>query len=149
MFGKTLRTPYPVSMLLFRLIATIGLVITLYACSSMPTRPCSNETQVAIYDLLYFGSAKPNGLIAPAEWVKFLNDTVTPRFPQGLSVWDASGQWRSANGVILREPSHILNLVHSDNELAEKAVQEIIDVYKFSFQQKSVLRIKTQACQSF
>ena len=38
-----------------------------------------------------------------AAWDAFLADTVTPRFPDGLTVLDARGQWRDSEGLIGKE----------------------------------------------
>lgn len=102
-----------------------------------------------VSDLLYFGMAKPSGFVSTGEWSDFLSSVVTPRFPQGLTTWKASGQWQSANGTITGEPSHVLNLVHPETPLAEAAVQAIVAEYKLRFQQEAVLRVKAGACVSF
>ena len=82
------------------------------------------------------------------EWREFVNRIVTPRFPQGLTSGEASGQWQGASGVIEREPSHVLQLVHADTAEAERAVNEIMAAYKTQFQQEAVLRIRSGACTS-
>src|SRR5688500_11884439 len=80
------------------------LFVSLAGCASMP-RPlaCSPGEQLLVHDSLYFGTAKPNGVVTAAEWAEFLGNTVTPRFPQGLTAWQASGQWRGADGAIVNE----------------------------------------------
>lgn len=75
--------------------------------------------------------------VSVAEWGGFLEATVTPRFPQGLSVTEASGQWRGADGVIVREPTHVLHLVHADDARSEMLVGEIVAAYKSQFQQEA------------
>jgi len=110
---------------------------------------CKNGEQLAILDSLYFGTGKPNGVVTPEEWAEFLRSTVTPRFPQGLTVSQASGQWRGADGAIVREASHVLQLVHPNDTPSEKAVLEVVATYKAQFQQEALLRVKTHACVSF
>jgi len=47
---------------------------------------------------LYFGlgpADHPEQGVSEAEWRAFLDREVTPRFPSGLSVIDAYGQWRA------------------------------------------------------
>ena len=75
------------------------------------------------------------------DWTRFLSEAVTPCFPEGLSVWQASGQWRSASGQIIREPSFVVSLIHPDDLVPNGAVQEIIASYKTRFQQEAVLRV--------
>ena len=70
----------------------VGLIATLTACASAPTLPCKSSERLAVHDSLYFGTAKPTGVVTAEEWVEFLRTTVTPRFPPGLTVSQASGE---------------------------------------------------------
>ena len=58
-----------------------------------------------VNDQIFLGTDTPSGPVSPQEWTSFLAESVTPRFPQGLTVWQASGQWRGNDGAIVREPS--------------------------------------------
>ena len=78
----------------------------------------------------------------------FLRDEVTPRFPQGLTTWTASGHWRSQDGSLTREDSHVLNLVPGGDAATEQAVRELVESYKQRFRQEAVLRVKSHACTS-
>jgi Protein of unknown function (DUF3574) len=101
-----------------------------------------------ISEALYFGTDKPDGMVSADDWQSFLNDSVTPRFPQGLSVWRASGQWKSDAGPIIRESSYVLNIVHPDSAVAEAAMNEVARAYKDKFRQEAVLRVRSAACVS-
>ncbi len=100
-------------------------------------------------EAMYFGTAKPDGMVTPEEWRAFIERVVTPRFPQGLTSWEASGQWQRASGVIERERSHVLHLVHPGTEKSELAISEIVSKYKTEFRQDAVLRVRSRACVSF
>ena len=104
--------------------------------------------QESVNDLLYFGTAKPNGVVTPEEWAAFLATSVTPRFPAGLTVWQGSGQWRNESGDVVREGSFVLNLVHPDDQSSETAVHALAAEYKSRFNQDAVLRVKSHACVS-
>ena len=80
---------------------------------------------------------------------RFLDDWVTPRFPDGLTVLQASGQWRGANGKIVEEPSRVLYLVHPGDEASERKVEEIASEYKRRFDQEAVLRTRGAVCVSY
>lgn len=114
----------------------------------MNPMPCSGDGQLAVQELLYFGTETPSGSVTPEAWAQFLSETVTPRFPEGLSTWQASGQWRSASGKIMREPSYVLSLVHPEDARLNEAVQEIIAFYKTRFRQEAVLRVRVTTCTS-
>src|SRR5690349_15199281 len=66
---------------------------------------------------LYFGLNRKGGNISESQWKSFVRDEVTARFPQGLTVWEAGGQWRRADGTIVRERSKVLLLVHDDKPM--------------------------------
>ena len=100
-------------------------------------------------DVLYFGTRKPNGIVSKGEWEDFLQKDVTERFPDGLTTWEAQGQWKGKDGKIIKEKSYVLLIVHMSNAKSEKAIREIIHIYKKRFNQESVLRVKAKASITF
>ena len=133
-----------------RIAAALVLALALGACASTPRTACAPGSEPMVHESIYFGTAKPaGGVVTPAEWRDFLAGTVTPRFPQGLTVAEATGQWRGADGAIVEEASHVLVLLHPDDAANERAVREIVAAYKARFQQEAVLRVRSGACASF
>ena len=125
------------------------LAVTAFAlasCASQTATRCGTNEQPAIIETLYFGTSTPDGVVSDEQWAGFLRDVVTPRFPQGLTTWTASGQWRSQHGGLTREDSHVLNLVHPDDATTEKSVRELVADYKHRFRQEAVLRVKSRSC---
>ena len=110
---------------------------------------CAAGEERMVNELLYFGTARPQGVVSADEWAQFLRTSVTPRFPQGLTAWPAAGQWKGADGAIVREDSFLLSLLHPDDEASDAAVRAIAADYKSRFQQEAVLRVKSRACVSF
>lgn len=100
-------------------------------------------------ELLYFGTATPDGVVSDAQWQAFLRDEVTPRFPEGLTTWTADGQWRGADGTVVREGSHVLQLLHERDARVDAAIAAIVDSYRSRFRQEAVLRVASPACTSF
>ena len=127
----------------------IALACALTGCASSPGSRCGLGEQRFVSDLLYFGTAKPGGVVTGEEWSEFLRSVVTPKFPEGLTAWQAVGQWRSTSGAITAETSQVLNLVHPDTQSAETAIRAVISDYKTRFQQEAVLRSKGYVCVSF
>jgi hypothetical protein len=130
-------------------MAAMLCALLLVGCATPPPSGCAANQQRSINELIYFGAATPNGTVTPEQWAAFLAEVVTPRFPAGLTTWDASGQWRSADGSLTREPSHVLNLVHDGNPATESSVLAIIDAYKTRYRQEAVMRVRAPACVSF
>ncbi len=93
---------------------------------------------------LYFGTDKPGGgKVTAAEWDKFLETEVTPRFPQGFTVIESYGQFKDSDGKIVREASLILVIFYPKKERAavNLKVEELRTNYKKQFNQESVLRV--------
>lgn len=121
----------------------------LTACAATAQRSCAPGEQRVVNDLVYFGTAKPAGVVTAEEWDDFLRVEVTPRFPQGFTVWSANGQWRAADGSILREASYVLNVVHADDKAGDASIDVIRAHYRVRFAQESTLRVRHAACASF
>ena len=131
-------------------LTALGACAALLAGCATPGSPaCAPGAQRAVSELLYFGTARPGGVVSAEEWSEFLATAVTPRFPQGLSAWPATGQWRSADGSLTRENSYVLNLLHPDDDAEERAVRAITDEYKARFRQEAVLRVRSVACVTY
>ena len=98
---------------------------------------------------LYFGLSQAGGNISEASWQTFLRDEVTPRFPEGLTVWEAQGQWRQSDGKIGHERAKVLLLVHAQSAELRPAIAAIIQRYKVLFHQESVLWETAPVCAAF
>jgi hypothetical protein len=107
---------------------------------------CGASSVSQVRTTLYFGLARPKGSVTELEWQIFLRDEVTKRFPDGLTVWDAEGQWRSPAGSIDHEQSKVLLLVHPDTAAARQAVSAVIEAYRRTFEQQSVLWENARVC---
>lgn len=132
-----------------RLAVALALPLLAVGCAQWPAPGCGSGQQAAVQDLLYFGTATPDGVVSASDWQGFVDGVVTPRFPDGLSVWPASGQWKSAAGPIVREGSYVLSLVHPESAQAEAAIADIVRSYKARFRQEAVMRVRAPACISF
>ena len=100
---------------------------------------------------LYFGTQKPGGApVTEAEWNAFMEEEVTPRFPDGLTVLRGYGQWRNFEGVITRETSAVLVILYEPSAEKEAAIEDIRAAYKDRFDQESVMRVDAgMQCVSF
>ena len=98
---------------------------------------------------LFFGLSKPDGTVSEAEFQQFMDTEVTPRFPEGLTLIAATGQYQNAAGSLVQEGSKLLILLYPFSKKDSSAVEEIREAYKAAFQQESVLRVDEQSCVSF
>ena len=134
---------------MIRLCDALAVACVLGACAAPRGHECAAGEHAALVDTLYFGTSRPHGRVSESEWSEFLATVVTPRFPDGLTVMPAQGQWRGHEGTILREQSYVLSLVHADDDVSSTAIGEIMGAYRMRFEQESVLRTTTRTCASF
>lgn len=107
-------------------------------------------TQALVRSELYFGRLRPDGtVVSDAEWRTFVAEEITPRFPDGFTVFDALGQYRGRDGQIVSEPTKVLLIVHGPDARLRGSVQELRDLYRRLFQQESVLLIESPAHAGF
>lgn len=72
----------------------------------------AGQSPATVAELLFGRSMPGGGRVSAAQWDAFLADTITPAFPDGLTVQDALGQWRdSTSGQPLREDAKRLLVV--------------------------------------
>jgi hypothetical protein len=133
-----------------------AVVLLFTACSRNPApQPgpgpaCAVGDSALVRETLYFGRNRPRGgNVSDAEWQTFLAEVVTPRFPAGLTVLEATGQWKGATGAVEQEQSEVVTLFHPNDEASRRAVQEIAAEYKRRFQQEAVLRERAPTCAAF
>ncbi len=101
---------------------------------------CAAPLRPALQVDLYFGE------VSPTDWRAFLDEDVTPRFPDGLSVQDIYGQYRDRQGKIERERSKLLVIVVFDAPAHASRVQAIVDSFRRRHKQESVLRVERPIC---
>ncbi|MFH9425234.1 DUF3574 domain-containing protein [Streptomyces sp. NPDC017529] len=111
--------------------------------------PKAAEGRPYIETSLLFGTARPNGgpPVTEKELHAFVDEFVTPRFPDGLTVQDGYGQYRDSHGTIERERSYELILLYPTSEAGpnDPKIEQIRTAYMKRFGQESVARIDDRA----
>jgi hypothetical protein len=131
-----------------RTLVLVPLLLSLAGCAVQP-RPEALGPGCAERELvrMYFGAESPDGPIDEAAWSNFLAAEVTPRFPDGLTVYSTQGQWRGADGVVQREPSRVVEIVLTRPSRAD--LEAIVAAYRTRFRQESVLVVRDRAVACF
>lgn len=126
----------------------VPLVVALAACA--PAMP-SSGLQPVVTERLYFGRNIGNAVgVTDSAWTVFVRDVVSAGLSTGFTYWTAEGEWRGADGRAVREPSFVLEVVHTERSAsADSAIVAIIAEYKRRFRQESVLRVVTAGRASF
>lgn len=118
---------------------------------SVPPVAACPAGQPAMTAQLFFGrSIKGGGNVTTAAWQDFLAKSVTPRFPDGLTVLDGYGQWRNrSTNQISREASTVVEIVTGDTPATLAKLQAIRAEYRAAFHQESVGLVLNPSCASF
>lgn len=154
-----------------RVTLLLSLVLALGACATTPTgtTPATAPTSVTatfegdatrpaqahgwVRSELYFGVGTEGDAasnISDAQWRAFLDKEVTPRFPDGLTVFDAYGQWlfRGKDGPE-RLNSKVLVILHEDSPQRRADIEAIRLAWKQATHHQSVLWSRQPAEVSF
>jgi len=98
---------------------------------------------------LVLGASTPRGVVGPRAWAHFLATEVTPRFPDGLTVFEGTGQWRGLSRGISRERARLVLIWYEPDAASEARIEAIRAAYTRQFRQTSVLRADSTSCVSF
>jgi Protein of unknown function (DUF3574) len=131
-------------------VAAWATYASLDARSAIQRVGCMGSSRAMARLELLFGASHVRGTpISDDEWTAFLDAEVTPRFPDGLTVLQGRGQWRSGNGQLTREHSNVLVIWHEPGSRTNTNIEAIRSAYKTRFEQESVMRVDSTSCVSF
>lgn len=86
--------------------------------------------------------------VSEADFARFLDEVVSPRFPDGYGVTDGYGRFRSNGVVYANEPNKHLNIILFSPD-DQRKVGQIAAAYEDRFHQDAVLSEIAPACVSF
>ena len=113
-----------------------------------PACPAGQEAQRTAQ--LFFGrniGGQPG--VSEADFQKFIDSEITPKFPDGLTVIDGGGQWRGDENKLIREAAKVVLIVLPKGRDVSGRIEAVRNAYKSRFHQDSVLLITQSSCVSF
>ena len=131
-----------------RLLTLAVVTLMLTACAPAAEETCPEGFDRYVEFQLFFGLHDSAGdRVTEAEWEEFLEDTVTPRFPAGMTIIDVKGQWQEPGGNIQKEDTKLLmGLLDSADGEGLRLINEISDEFVVRFDQDPVFRIVNEIC---
>ncbi|HEX3350554.1 MAG TPA: DUF3574 domain-containing protein [Acetobacteraceae bacterium] len=112
--------------------------------------PCSVGSPTLVADLFFGRSLRGGGAVSDADWSDFLAREVTPRFPDGLTIVSAQGQWRPRNATaVIREESWLVIIATDPGPATDQRFAAIRAAYQARFHQESVGLVTTTGCALF
>jgi len=121
------------------------------ASAAIESIPCDASLQARQVAHLLFGrNVEDRVRVSEADWSDFVAREISPRFPDGFTIVDATGQWRDARrGSIVHESSKLIEIVLPGGSDDRIKIEAIAESYKRRFEQQSVGLIIGPACVRF
>lgn len=132
-----------------RALGGILLALVLAGCASVQQPACPAGQERLKTAQLFFGQqidGKPS--VSDAAFHQFVEDELTPRFPDGLTVLNADGQWRASGNPLVKDASKVVLIVLPAKGDASSRIEAVQGAYKKRFRQESVLVLTQATCVS-
>jgi hypothetical protein len=106
---------------------------------------CSNAADTAaspqfVATHIYCGRNIPaGGEVSEEQFAAFLETDVTPAFPAGLTAYDTYGQMKTSEGMIVKQKTKVLLLVHDNSQASLDAIHKIVAAYRSKFGNPQVM----------
>jgi hypothetical protein len=132
-------------------LGAVILSFVLVGCATAPPPPaCPAGQEYRHTAQLFFGrNVGDKAGVSEADFRRFVDEELTPRFPDGLTVLDGGGQWRGEENRLIREASKVVLIVLPKGREVPGRIETVRSAYKARFRQDSVLLITQAACVSF
>jgi hypothetical protein len=100
---------------------------------------------------LYFGrDIAGQGAVSDAQWSRFAADVIGRAFPDGFTVFDATGQWRNpATGAVGRESTKVVEIAAPVSVDVRAGIAAVTDAYKQQYHQIAVGVVSSNVCAAF
>jgi hypothetical protein len=131
------------------LLAT-ALALVTAGCAGLKHDACPAGQERLRTAQLFFGRSvgeKPR--VSEAEFRRFVDEELTPRFPDGLTILDGGGQWKGEENKLIREASKVVLIVLPKDPDQQPRLDAARAAYKTRFNQDAVMLVTQPACVSF
>jgi hypothetical protein len=145
-----------------RLAATFALLTLLTAagCETAPSSPPPQEQQVVLscptgtdawqrLEIVFGRDIQGGGRVSDKAWRSYVQQVLSPTFPDGLSVVEAEGRWVSPTGQAYVEDAFVVLIYLPAGTDPGQRIDTVVKDYKARFQQESVLVSANPSCLAF
>ncbi len=126
------------------------LTLMLAGCAGLTRPACPVGQEKLRTAQLFFGrnvGDRPG--VSEAEFRRFVDEELTTRFPDGLTVLDGGGQWKGKENRLIRESAKVVLIVLPHGRDPEARLEAAKQAYKTRFNQDAVMLVTQPACVSF
>jgi hypothetical protein len=93
-----------------------------------------------------FLGGKPPARPNDADLRRFVDQEVTPRFPDGVTVVAGGGKWKGVENQMLRDAARVVLIVLPAKGDPQASVEAVRAAYRLRFNQDSVVVMPPPAC---
>jgi hypothetical protein len=128
-----------------RTAGALILVLGVAGCVSAPKPQACPAGQAQLQTAQLFLGAKRPAAPKDGDLRRFVDQEVTPRFPDGVTVVDGGGQWKGSENRMIREASKVVLVVLPASGGGAK-VEAVRTAYRSRFKQEPVVVLPPPAC---
>lgn len=120
--------------------------LALAGCQTAPPKPLCPAGQAQLRTAQVFLAAKAPAKLNDVDIRRFVDQEVTPRFPDGVTVVDGGGQWKGDENQLIRDAAKVLMIVLPATGDPVGQVEAVRAAYRAKFKQESVVVLPPPAC---
>jgi hypothetical protein len=126
------------------------LALSAAGCASLKHDTCPAGQERLRTAQLFFGrSVGDQPRVTEAQFRKYVEEELTPRFPDGLTILDGGGQWKGKDDKLIREAAKVVLIVLTKEADQQPRLDAARAAYKTRFNQDAVMLVTQPACVSF
>lgn len=121
------------------------LMLGVAGCMSAPKPQACPVGEAPLHTAQLFMGAKTPATPNERDLRRFVDQEVTPRFPDGVTVVDGGGQWKGAENRMIREAAKVVLVVLPASGGGAK-VEAMRTAYRTRFKHEPVVVLPPPAC---
>ena len=130
--------------------AAILLALSLAGCATRPApppSPCLAGQEQLRTAQLYLGRKAADWPVTETELRRFVDQEITTRFPDGVTVLDGGGQW--SEDQLMRDAAKVVMIILPAKGDVLAKVDAVRAAYQTQFKQDTLLQVTQPACVAF
>jgi len=124
------------------------LMLGLAGCTSAPKPQACPAGQAPLRTAQLFLGTKAPATPNDGDLRRFVDQEVTPRFPDGVTVVNGGGQWKGSENRLIREASKVVLVVLPASGEGPTKVEAVRTAYRTKFKQEPVVVLPPPSCTS-
>lgn len=120
-------------------------VLAVAGCATVEAPSCPAGQEHMRTAQLFLGGPFGAAAVGEADIRRFVDQEVTPRFPDGVTILEGGGQWRGAENRLIREARKVVLIVLPAKRDGQERLAAVRAAHRARFQQEAVV-VTQEAC---